>query len=477
VTERLCIRNILTADPVGGEATHKTFFIADGVIAAVVEGDATPELGVGVIEGKDRLLMPGLVNAHMHSPLNVLKGTGDVLNHVAFMWRNQADTVGRTPDEVRLSALMGSIEHLLNGTTTVVDHFPEQGFAAQDVDAVVDAYSTAGMRALVALRIFDEPYTDIEPPSGLPAGDVDNPLTPPPLDETLALVASSIEHHDHAAGGLIRVCPAPSNPMRCSDKLLTGVRDMADQYDTPIHMHLLETAIQARIARGRYGTSMVRHMDDLGFVSPRLSTAHSIWLDDDEIAIMAARGAVPVHNPDSNLKLGAGIAPIAKMLRAGIPVALGTDGASTNDNLDLHEVMRIAIMLQRPGTPDRAHWPTAQDALRMATVNGGKVLGIDRLGSLAPGAPADLVLHDLTAPFWAPLNDPVLQLVFGASGSTVDTVIVNGRIVVEGRRILSFDAAAVMAEAGDLVRHLRARNAGVGAWVRQIEKATRDAPP
>jgi hypothetical protein len=171
-------------------------------------------------------------------------------------------------------------------------------------------------------------------------------------------------------------------------------------------MHLLETEVQASIAKKRYGRSMVHHLDTLGLLTDRLSTAHTIWLDDDDIALMAARGSIPVHNPESNLKLGTGIAPIAKMLHAGVTVALGTDGASTNDNLDMHEVMRLALMLQRPGEPDRSRWPKASDAIAMATVSGGKAMRCAGLGTLVPGAPADLVLHDLRAPSWIPLNDP-----------------------------------------------------------------------
>ena len=470
MTDTLLIRDILTVDPLdNGVPSRKTFLLEEGRIKAVFEGSAASAAAARVIDGRDRLLMPGIVNAHTHSPLNILKGTGDVLSHPAFMWRNQADTAGRTPDEIRLSTLLGCVEHLLNGTTAVIDHFPEQGFGESDVDAVVDGYRMSGMRALIALRIYDEPYVDIEPTSGFPDSSVENPLTPPPLDESLALVEASIKRHGGSADGRITICPAPSNPMRCSDDLLIGVRNISEQYNTAIHMHLLETAAQADIALKRYGTSMVRHMDDIGLVSRRLSTAHSIWLDDVEIAIMGARGAIPVHNPESNLKLGTGIAPVAKMLQAGITVALGTDGAGTNDNLDVHEAMRLAVMLQRPGERDRNRWPTARDALRMATINGGKAMQQEGLGTLLPGAPADLVLHDLTAPFWAPLNDPVLQLVFGASGSTVDTVIVGGRIVVDGRQIVAFDAAPVLAEARDLVQRLRARNRGLHEWANRME--------
>src|SRR3984957_5451441 len=408
MSSKLVIRDALLVSADAGQNRSRADVVVEhGRISAVIDAGTAPTAGATIIDARDRLLMPGFVNAHTHSPTNVLKGTGDRLSHPAFMWRNQADTAGRTPDEIRLSALLGCIEHLLGGTTAVIDHFPEQGFSEADVDAVVDAYRMTGMRAMVALRIFDEAYTDTEPPDGYPSGfATENPLSPPPLDQTVALVEASIKRHNGSADGRIRICPAPSNPMRCSDDLLSAVAGIAQRYDTAVHMHLLETAIQASIAKKRYGRSMVQHLDTLGLLTDRLSTAHTIWLDDDDIALMAARGSIPVHNPESNLKLGTGIAPIAKMLHAGGTVALGTDGASTNDNLDMHEVMRLALMFHRPGEPDPTRGPKARDAIAMETVSGGKAMRCAGLGTLVPGAPADLVLHDLRAPSWIPLNDP-----------------------------------------------------------------------
>jgi 5-methylthioadenosine/S-adenosylhomocysteine deaminase len=468
----LVIRNALVLSDPGDQAARADVVVQAGRIAAVqAAGTAATEGATTIIEGQDRLLIPGIVNAHTHSPTNVLKGTGDTLSHPAFMWRNQADTAGRTGDEIKLSALLGCIEHLLNGTTAVIDHFPEQGFADGDIDAVVDAYRTAGLRAMMALRIYDERYTDIDPPGGYPSDlHIDNPFTPPPLEQSMALVEAAIERHNGSAGGRITICPAPSNPMRCSDALLSAVAVMAQRYDTPVHMHLLESAIQAKIAKARYGRSMVHHLDHLGLLTDRLSAAHTIWLDDADIELFAARGAIPVHNPESNLKLGTGISPVSKMLHAGVTVAIGTDGASTNDNLDMHEAMRLAVLLQRPGESDRARWPTAADALHMATIAGGKAMRCPGLGTILPGAPADLVLHDLTASSWIPLNDPLTQLVFAATGATVDTVIVDGNVLVENRRVVSFDMQAVLSEVRDLVRHQRARNRELHAWAARMEE-------
>jgi 5-methylthioadenosine/S-adenosylhomocysteine deaminase len=472
MSSKLVIKDalIVSADPdqIGSRAD---VVVEDRRISAVVGAGTAPTAGATIIDARERLLMPGFVNAHTHSPTNVLKGTGDLLSHPAFMWRNQADTAGRTPDEIRLSAQLGCIEHLLGGTTSVIDHFPEQGFSEADVDAVVDAYRATGMRATIALRIFDEAYTDIEPPDGYPSGfAIDNPLSPPPLEQTLALVEAAVTRHDGNADGPIRICPAPSNPMRCSDRLLSSVVRIAERYDTAVHMHLLETAVQARIAKARYGRSMVRHLDTLGLLTDRLSTAHTIWVDDDDISLIAERGSIPVHNPESNLKLGSGISPIAKMLHAGVTVALGTDGASTNDNLDMHEVMRLALMLQRPSEPDRSRWPKASDAIAMATICGGKAMRCAGLGSLAPGAPADLVLHDLGAPSWVPLNNPATQLVFGASAATVDTVIVDGKLIVEHGRIVAFDMQPILAEVRGFVQRQRDRGHNLQQWAARMEE-------
>jgi 5-methylthioadenosine/S-adenosylhomocysteine deaminase len=471
IPPNLIIRDALVLTACSASASRSDVVIQNGRISSVLASGAADTAEARVINASYHLLLPGLVNAHTHSPANVLKGTGDALSHPAFMWRNQADTVGRRADEVRLSALLGCIEHLLAGTTAVIDHFPEQGFGETDVAAVVDAYRTSGLRAMVALRIFDKSYADIDPPGGNRGSNVivDNPLSPAPLSDTIALVEACIARFDHEAGGRIRVCPAPSNPMRCSDRLLCEVARIAESHDTAVHTHLLETEIQATIAQQKYGRSMVQHLDRLGLLTDRLSTAHTIWVGDDDIALLAERGTVPVHNPESNLKLGTGTSPVAKMLHAGVSVALGTDGANTNDNLDMHEVMRLALMLQRPSEPDRKRWPKVHDALRMATISGGKAMRCAGLGTISPGAPADLVLHDLRAPSWTPLNDPMTQLVFGASGATVDTVIIDGKVIVEDRRIVAFDMQPILGEVRDLVRHQRERNRDLHAWASQME--------
>jgi len=445
------IRDALVLPGAGDwRARRADILIRDGRIAAVGDGLQDSE----VIEGKWLLAVPGFVNAHYHSPLSILRGTADGLSHPAFMWQNQADTAQRSAHEVYVSALLGGVEMLATGTTAAIDHFPEQGFTLEHVDAVARAYRELGMRAAIALRVFDEAYDDIAPPGGLPVG-FPNPLTPAPLADSMALVEEAVKSHD---GGLLRVFPAPSNPSRCSDALLVACEELARRRNLGVHTHLLETEVQTRIAQARYGTTMVKHMERLGLLSPRLSCAHTIWIDEDDIALLAERGVTVVHNPESNLKVGAGFMPLPAMRRHGLRVALGTDGASTNDNLVLHEAMRLAVTLHRP-KEERLRWARAEDALDMATGAGAAALQCaGSLGSIAPAQSADLVLYDLAAARWTPCNDAAQQLVFAENGDSVHTVLVAGRIVVQNRKVMGIDVDGLLREARGMLAGIRARN-------------------
>jgi cytosine/adenosine deaminase-related metal-dependent hydrolase len=184
-------------------------------------------------------------------------------------------------------------------------------------------------------------------------------------------------------------------------------------------------------------------------------------VSEPEIDLMAKHGAVAVLNPESNLKIGSGVPPIPALLAAGVPCAIGSDGASTNDNLILQEAMQLAAILHRAGEPDRRRWVTVGDAIRMGTVGGAKAMLEPALGQIAVGATADLVLHDLAASWWVPLNDAAQQWVFGERGGSVDTVIVDGRVVVEGGRATLIDEAVILAAARDVLPGVRRRNAGV----------------
>jgi cytosine/adenosine deaminase-related metal-dependent hydrolase len=463
---------ILTLDEADRFLERGSILIEGGGISQVGEVDRSK--ADRVIDGRRFLAVPGLVNAHTHTPGALSAGTQDSASHPAFMWLNQADTSGRTPREVYVSAMLNSAQMLLGGITTSIDHFPAQNFGPEDVAAAVKAYRDSGMRTVLGLRVFDDDFGDIFPsdrplPADL-AKDLERikPLPPKPLAETRRLIEDSIRLH-HRPEERVSVFPAPTNPVRCSDELLTLCRELAERHDLGIHTHLLESKVQTSLAQRRYGRTMVQQLERLGLLSPRLSCAHTIWIEDEDIARLAASGTVVVHNPESNLKLGTGIAPIAKMLAAGVTVALGTDGSVTNDNLVLHEAIRLAAMLGRVAERERSKWVTARQALAMATDGGARAVQMPKsIGRIQAGYRADVVLYDLDTPAWTPFNDPVQQMVFAETGSSVHTVIVDGVVVVEDREIKAFDAAAIISEAKPMLRAIRSRNSDLYRFARRM---------
>jgi cytosine/adenosine deaminase-related metal-dependent hydrolase len=450
--------------------------VADGVIAAVGTLDKQQLAGCDeIIDATGKLVLPGFANAHLHSPASLSAGTVDDASHPVFMWLNQADTANRTPREIYVSALVGCTQMLLSGTTAVIDHFPEQNFAEADVAAVVQAYEDSGMRAVVALRIWDGEYDDIFPdpsrisPAALAELRATSPLNPRPLAETMAVVEACIRRFNGRAGR-IAIFPGPSNPSRCTDDLLLACQRLAETYDVGIHIHLLETQRQDQLARARYGRSMVAQLDALGLLTERLSCAHCIWMDEDGLQRMARTGAVAVHNPESNLKFGSGLAPLRDMKRLGVQVALGTDGISQNDNLILHDAMHLAAILHRSGDRDRTHWIRAADALRMATLGGAAAMRQRGcFGAIEVGMQADLVLYRQTAPWWQPMNDPVQQMVHGENGSSVDLVMVAGRTLVRDGRVVAYAADAIAGETHGMLPEIRRRNAAMHRIARDLE--------
>jgi len=457
---------VVTLDRDGAIHSPGDILIQDGRISAV--GAIPVDLAsraTRVFDARDRIIFPGLVNAHSHSPLSFAKGVYDLANHRAALWMFQAFTAGRTRDEIYASTLLNCIEMLLTGTTAVIDHFPEQGFALEDVEPVVAAYRDCGMRAIVALRVFDEPYRDIYPPEGEFSPELSralaahDPLRVRPARELIDLCAASIaKYHDRA--GRVQIAPAPSNPMRCTDALLAGCQELAVKHDTQVHCHLLETRVQAKIAQERYGKTMVRHLDDIGALSDRLSCAHTIWIEQEDVELMAARRAMVVHNPESNVRGGSGIAPVARMLKSGVTVAIGADGSPSGGNQALQHSMRLATIIGRPQTPDLGQWVQTRDVMRMATEGGATAMGLGgQIGAIAPGFKADLACYDLRSPWWTPLNDPIHQLVYSEPGTSVTDVMIDGRWIVEDRKIKTFDADQVLAEANAIFARIRQRNA------------------
>ena len=453
---------ILTLDPANPQIGHGHVLVRDTRIETVAPGEYRgAEAPDRRIDCSNRLIAPGLINAHTHSQSSTMAGFGDRLNHPAFMWLTQAHTSRRTADEIRLSVLLTAYGLLTCGTTGAIDHFPGQRFTQDDMNAVLSAWSETGMRIALGMRFFDGPFSDIFPSTPLPddlklrMGAVEI-LKPQPVEELSGLMETTIKAWHRKPR--LSVFPAPSNPERCTDRALTLCAELAERYDTGIHTHLLETRKQADLAQARLGKTVVAHLDGLGVLSDRWSCAHSIWLTDDDIGVMAERGMTAVLNPESNDRLGTGLARAPEMQRRGVRLALGTDGSSANDNLVLHETMRAVALAHRSREPDRSRWITTGDVLNMATAGGAGAMRQDKLGRIAPGFAADLAVYRLDSPWWVPVNDVVNQLVFAETGASVETVMVDGRILVENRKVVTFDVDAMLREVKAMTRSLRKRN-------------------
>jgi cytosine/adenosine deaminase-related metal-dependent hydrolase len=388
-----------------------------------------------VVDAGRMIAMPGMVNAHCHSPANLVRGM--MPSKPLEIWRvyYRASLRDMRDEDFYASALLGGLEMLGNGATTVLDHFAgNQDCRFMGAGAAIQAMRDLGLRHIAALTLTDKNYEET-----IPLGNTKSSLndeikrmsasesrsTQAWLDECEAFIEAF-----HAPEKLTTACPGPSAVQRCSDELLTKSAAMARKRKLPMHIHLAETKAQAVMGRQIYGTSLLKHLDAIGVLDSNLSLAHSIWIDDDDVELFARRGATPVHNPASNLRIGSGLAPVKRFLASGVNVALGTDGSASNDGQNMFDAMRLAALIHNQAGTDFNQWVTPVQALAMATRNGAGAFGLDA-GMLAPGKLADIVLLRRDTPAFTPLNDPMAQLVFCENGSGVDSVIVNGEVVVE----------------------------------------------
>jgi guanine deaminase len=268
----------------------------------------------------------------------------------------------------------------------------------------------------------------------------------------------------------IKSAVAPTIPLHCNDEFLAGCGALAREYGVGLQTHLSESKVQAVSALKKYGRSLAAHMDALGLVGPSFTAAHGVWLDDEDMKRLAARGASVAHNPGSNMRLGSGIADMRAMLDCGINVGIGTDGASSSDNLNMYEAMRIASLASKVRGPDWQRWITTKEVLEAATAGSAKALGFgDKLGRLAPGYKDDIVFLDLGNVNWIPVNDPVNALVHTEDGSAVHSVMVGGRMVLENRRLANVDLAKIAREAENARERLERLNRDNKALYERLE--------
>jgi cytosine/adenosine deaminase-related metal-dependent hydrolase len=440
----LVLRNGLV-DVGAGEFRRAAIAGSEGRIVAKARQDAER------VDCSRFLVVPGMVNAHNHSNENWFRGMWDNLPLEPWMLFSYPALAApaQTPDEIYLRTLFGAIEQLKSGATCVVDFLYElDGFTDESLDAVVRAYKDVGMRALIALGIGDRAYHEtVVLEEGLVSRELIDRLErdkPPSWSEWEQFVRHAVDRFHRRDEG-ISICPAPSGPQRCTDEMLVGCAALADELDLVLHIHVLETRMQAVSGQRMYGKTLVEHMDAIGFLSPRVCFAHGIWLTPHDIELVRDRGVSIAHNPVSNLKLGSGVAAVPTLLAQGVNVALGTDGMSSNDGLDMFGALKLAALLHKLWGIDYESWLGAREAWQLATIGGARAAGdADGLGRIEPGRRADLVLLDLESHVFTPLNDPLRQLAFGTTTLAVDSVLVGGRWVVREGKLTTVDESAVL---------------------------------
>ncbi|HEU5229751.1 MAG TPA: amidohydrolase family protein [Ktedonobacteraceae bacterium] len=405
-----------------------------------------------VIQGKGRVAIPGLINAHTHSLENLLKATSPSLPLELWLVPLFSDTVEWSPRLVYLSALLGAIEMLKTGTTAVLDHlWTVDGVAPAYLNATMQAYNDAGIRAAVAPSIEDQ---DLVLEAGTKRGLVfphhpfiDRFTSWPSIDAQIGALEQFMARWHNAANGRLRCFVGPSGIHWCSPRLMQACLELAEQYDTGIHLHAVETELQAAVIRETLGQGGIAYLDQLGVLKAGTSLAHAIWLEPGDLEMLAHTGTTAVHNPVSNLRLGSGRFPFAEARKQGVMIALGSDGSASNDTQNMFGVLKLTGLIHNQPDFDYRKWPRPTEILDAATRGGASALGMaSDLGEIAPGYLADLALLNLDNAAFLPLRDPYLHLVYCENGYSVDTVIVHGKIVVEHGSITSVDEMALRRE-------------------------------
>jgi 5-methylthioadenosine/S-adenosylhomocysteine deaminase len=375
--------------------------------------------------------MPGLINTHTHAPMVLYRGLADdraLMDWLQkYIFPAEAKTVN--PAFVRAGTRLAALEMIRSGTTTYADMY----YFEEEIARVTRA---AGLRGVLGQTIIKFPAPDAKTP-----------------EEGLSRTERFIK--EFASDDLIVPAVAPHAIYTLEAETLKSARELANRQHVPVILHLAETQDEVKIAAEQHQATPVGYLESLGFFGPGTLAAHTVHLTSQDIDILKKRGVGVSHNPESNMKLASGTAPVPALRRAGVPVGLGTDGAASNNDLDMFEAMRQAALLHKLQSGDPRTLPAA-DVLAMATREGAAALGMEKIiGSLEPGKRADLIVVSMNAARQTPMYDPLSHLVYTTRGDDVRTTIVNGKILMREGKVLTLNEPAVLAEARKLAAEVR----------------------
>jgi len=374
-----------------------------------------------VIDAKGKLVMPGLINAHTHLPMTLLRGVADDMDLMPWLQKKIWPLERRlNPKRVYAGALLGCLEMIKSGTTCFADMY----FFMEEVAKAVEL---SGVRGVLSYGIIDKGSSVLRAIE-------------------LRKSAKFIRKWHGRAEGRILTMFGPHSTYTCSEECLRKVRELAEQEKVGIHIHLAENDDDLVQTKKLTGDSPIRFLNRIGFLGPDVLAAHCVKVSTEELEMLRKNRVNVVHNPVSNMKLASGMAQVMEFLRRGINVALGTDGAASNNSLDMFEEMKVCALMAKVREGD-SKAVGAPQALAMATVNGARALGMRNVGTIEPGKSADMIILDLGAPHLKPLHNPVSHLVYSARGSDVDTVMVDGKILMREREIITLDEEKVIQKA------------------------------
>ena len=414
---KILIENV---EVISAQDTDKYFIaIEDSFIKGISKTRPAGFENVKTVDGNGKIAVPGMVNTHTHAAMTLLRSYADDMVLMDWLqnkiWPAEANL---TDESIYWGTQLAIVEMLKSGTTCFADMY-------FSMDKVAEVVAESGIRASLCRGMIG---------------------VAPDAEEKFNESVDLFNNWHNGADGRIRVMFGPHAPYTCPVPYLQKIIATAGRLGAEIHMHLSETADEVKNCVAEFGKTPIQLMDSLGMFECGTLAAHCVHVDDADLQLMAAKKVRVAHNPQSNLKLASGIAPVDKMLALGITVGLGTDGASSNNNLDMLEECRLAALLHKNNTANPVVLP-AKQALAMATSEGAKALGFENVGELVAGQKADIVLYDMCKPYWYPRNDRVSLFVYAANSADADTVIVDGKLLMENGTLLHMDTEKIYFEA------------------------------